>query len=57
MCLFTEFVGQRDAQFKAGWQMVGVMVLNMSCNFFIVFKIGLKGVYLILKKYGKLGIH
>ena len=40
MCLFTDFVGSKAAQFDAGWQMVGMMAFNMFCNFFLVLVIG-----------------
>jgi hypothetical protein len=37
--------------------MVGVLVLNMAANFFIIFKIGLRGIYLLMKKLFKLSVH
>jgi hypothetical protein len=54
MTLFTDFVGRKDAQFDAGWQMVGVMVVNMFCNLSIVLVIGAKGTRLLVVKYARL---
>jgi hypothetical protein len=54
MCLFTDFVGGKEAQFDAGWQMVGVMGFNMLSNFGIVLVIGALGTRLMIIKYGRL---
>jgi len=54
MTLFTDFVSSADAQFDAGWQMVGLMVFNMFCNLLLVLLFGVKGVRLLLIKYGRI---
>jgi hypothetical protein len=54
MCLFTDFVGAKEAQFDAGWQMVGMMAFNMFCNFLLVLVIGAQGLRLLCIKYGRL---
>ena len=54
MLLFTDFVLSKEAQFEAGWHMVGVMAFNMFCNFLIVLVIGALGTRLLFIKYGRL---
>tara|TARA_B110000285_G_C14898215_1_gene501902 strand:+ start:374 stop:562 length:189 start_codon:yes stop_codon:yes gene_type:complete len=34
--------------------MVGVMVFNMFCNFYVIFKIGFRGIYMIIVKYKRI---
>ena len=55
MTLFTDFVPDKETQFWFGWQMIGVMVLNMCLNVFIVLAIGIKGVILLSIRFIKHG--
>jgi hypothetical protein len=55
MCCFTDFVTDKATQFDAGWQMVGIMVLNMFVNMMIVLLVGFKGLILLGIRWVKLG--
>ena len=47
MISFTDFVINKDTQFEAGWQMIGIMAINTSINMLIVLAIGFKSIILL----------
>jgi len=42
MLLFTDFVGNPEAQYLYGWQMNGIIILNLVINLIVVINVARK---------------
>ena len=48
---YTDLMPTRQDQFKVGWSMILVMVVNAACNIMVVVKLAVWYTYLILVKF------